>query len=134
MLCDLFTRKNDKLGILIFLEKSVPKTELSCMNIPNFQAKLPMIWPQSWHSLLKWSYIVQKCSTWNDKQCWWRKFSFSLHKKLIFHFLSATNRYFCEGGTKIQFENWTKTISKNIEHLGFKDQHFVEQKIICMYF
>jgi hypothetical protein len=40
-------------------------------------------------------------------------FSFYLHKKVIFYFQSATNRCFCEGATKIQFENWTKTIYKN---------------------
>jgi hypothetical protein len=44
-------------------------------------------------------------------------FHFFLHEKLIFHFLCDTNRCFSEGATKIQFENWAKTISKNIRTL-----------------
>ena len=31
---------------------------------------------------------------WNDKQCCLRKFSFSLHEKIIFHFSSAQNEVF----------------------------------------
>jgi hypothetical protein len=44
-------------------------------------------------------------------------FHFFLHEKLIFHFLSGANRCFNEGATKNQFENWAKTISKNIRTL-----------------
>jgi hypothetical protein len=53
-----------------------------------------------------------------ERQTMLMKFSLSWHEKLIFYFLSATNRYFCEGAAKIQYKNWTKTISKNSRPLG----------------
>jgi hypothetical protein len=41
-------------------------------------------------------------------------FQFLCTKKSFFYFLSDANRCFSEGATKIQFENWAKTISTNI--------------------
>jgi hypothetical protein len=53
-------------------------------------------------------------------------FHFLWMKNSFFYFLSGANRCFSEGATKIQFENWAKTISKKLEHLGFNIQHLVE--------
>ena len=61
--------------------------------IINFQAKWSILWPHSWHSLFKWSYIVHKGASWNSKQCCLREFSFSVHGKFIFHFPSAWNEF-----------------------------------------
>jgi hypothetical protein len=44
-------------------------------------------------------------------------FHFLCMKNSLFYFLSGANRCFSEGATKIQFENWDKTISKNIRTL-----------------
>jgi hypothetical protein len=40
------------------------------------------------------------CVSWDDNQCWFAEFLFLLHKKFIFHFLSAKNGFFCEASTK----------------------------------
>jgi hypothetical protein len=50
-----------------------------------------------------------------------------LHEKLILHFLSAIDRCFWEGVTKIRFDNWTKPISKNSRPLRVKIHHLVQQ-------
>jgi hypothetical protein len=44
-------------------------------------------------------------------------FIFFARKTHFFYFLSGANRCFSEGATKIPFENWAKTISKNIRTL-----------------
>jgi hypothetical protein len=44
-------------------------------------------------------------------------FHFLCTKNTFFYFLSGANQCFSEGATKIQFENWAKTISKNIRTL-----------------
>jgi hypothetical protein len=54
-------------------------------------------------------------------------FIFFAQKTHKFHFPSATNRSFCEGPTKIQFDNWKKQSPKLLEHLGFTIQHLFEQ-------
>ena len=64
------------------------------MKIHGFQAKWSILWPHSWHSLFKWSHIGHKGAYWNGKQCFLRKFSFSLDEKTIFPFLSAWNEFF----------------------------------------
>jgi hypothetical protein len=56
---------------------------------------------------------VQKCSTRNDKQFLYRKFSFSLHEKVIFYFLDGKNDFFCEATTKVHHDNWINPMSKN---------------------
>ena len=48
----------------------------------------------------KWSHIVHNGASWNGKQWYQRKFSFSLHRKFIFHFSSARKEASCEGPTK----------------------------------
>ena len=81
IICDLVSRKNKKLGMGKIFKKSVLRNELSCMKIPGFQGKWPMVWPHSWYSLFKWYHIVHKGAYWNGKQFFKREFSFSLHKK-----------------------------------------------------
>ena len=59
------------------------------MEINGIQAKWSILWPHSWHSLLKWSHIVHKGAYWNAKQCSLRKFSFSLNEKNHFSFFES---------------------------------------------
>ena len=46
------------------------------------------------------------CVSWNGKQCLQREFSFSLHKKSIFHFPSAEKGVICEAGTNNVLPKW----------------------------
>ena len=108
VICDQVSRKNNKLVIRQLFLKSVLRNELSCMKIHGLQTKWSILWPHSWHSLFKWSHIVQKGAYWNGKQCCLRDFSFSFHGKFIFHFSSAQNEFFCEGPTKYFLQNCTK--------------------------
>ena len=103
-------KNNNKLVIQQFFKKSVLRNELSSVKIHGFQAKWSILWPHSWHSLFKWSHIVQKGASWNGKQCCLREFSFFLNEKSIFHFSSAQNEFFCEGPTIYLLQNWTKSI------------------------
>ena len=107
IICDQVIRKNYKLVIRQLFLKNVLRNELSCVEIHGFQAKWSILWPHSWHSLFKWSYIVLKGASWNSKQCCLREFSLSLHKRAIFHFSSAQMRFFCEGPTIYLLQNWT---------------------------
>ena len=88
------SQENIKLVIWQLFLKSVLRNELSSLKIHGFQAKWSILWPRSWHSLFKWSHIVHKGASWNSKQCCLRKFSFSLHRKFIFHISSARNEIF----------------------------------------
>ena len=111
IICDQVTRKNNKLVIRQLFLKIVLKNELSCVKIHGFEAKWSILWPHSWHSLLKWSHIVHKGAYWNEKQCFLKNFLFSLHENFIFHFSSAKNEFFCEGHTIYLLQNWTEPIS-----------------------
>ena len=93
-ICGKVSRKNNKLVIQKLFWKCVLRNELSCVKIHGFQAKWSILWPHSWHSLFKWPHIVHKGASWNSKQCCLSEFSFSLHGKFIFHFLSAWNEFF----------------------------------------
>jgi hypothetical protein len=48
--------------------------------------------------------FLETCATWNDKKYCYREFSFSLYKKLTFHFSSAKYEFFCEATTKNHFD------------------------------
>ena len=88
------SQKNNKLVIRKLFLESVLRNELASMKIHGFQAKWSILWRHSWHSLFKWSHIVHKGASWNGKKCCQRKFSFSLHRKFIFHFSNAPNEGF----------------------------------------
>ena len=110
IICYQVSWKNNKLVIQKLFLKSILRNELSHVKIQGFQAKWSILWPHSWHNLFKWSHIVHKGASWNSKQCCLRKFSFSLHRKFIFHFSSARNEVFCEGPTIYLLQNCTKSI------------------------
>ena len=114
IICDLVLRKNKKLGIRKISWKRVLRNELQWTKIQDFQAKWRMLWWHSWHSLFKYFHIIYKRASWNGEQCCRRKFSFSLHKKIISHFPSAENGLFCEATTKNMLLIWTTKIYKNI--------------------
>ena len=54
------------------------------------------------------SYCAQDCIL-ECRQCFLRKFSFSLDEKFIFYFPSAQNEFFCEGPTIYLLQNWIKS-------------------------
>ena len=51
MLCDLVSRKINKLAILQIFIKSVLTTDLSCVKFHELKKQMPMLWPHSWNSL-----------------------------------------------------------------------------------
>ena len=56
---------------------------------------------------------MHTCVSWNDEQCWRRKFSLPEHRKTIFYFPSAKNGVFCEATTESRFQNGTTSFFKN---------------------
>jgi hypothetical protein len=58
------------------------------------------------------AHIMHMCASWYGKQCWFGKFLFPLRKKIIFHFISIKNKFFCEAPTKTMLQEWTTTIQK----------------------
>ena len=89
-----------------------------------------MLWPQSWHSFFKCAQFGHKHASLNHEQCCQINFSFSLHRKIIFHFLNAKNGYFCEAPTKIMLQNWSTLFLKNTRtHFMYKYQIVVCQTV-----
>jgi hypothetical protein len=112
MLFDLIASNNNKLGILIFFRKSVSKTELSCMRFLAFN--LSYQWYGHNHDIVcsddpVLCESVRLGMTNNVAEA---SFHFFFARKSHFSFFECHNQYFCKGATKIQFYNWTKTISK----------------------
>ena len=89
ILCDIVTIKNIKPEILQIFQKKTSQNELSCLRFKDFQAKRPLLWLESRHSLWQCAHIVHICASWDEEQCCSREFSFSSHQKAIFHFPSA---------------------------------------------
>ena len=56
---------------------------------------------------------MHTCVSWNDGQCWRRKFSLPEHKKTIFYFPIAKNEVFCEATNESRFRNGTTLFFKN---------------------
>ena len=105
--------KNNKLGIRQFNWKGVHRNELSSTKILGFRSKWRVLWPHPWHSLFKCAHILHKHASWKHEQCWRRKFSFSFHKKTIFHFPSVKNRFFCKAPTTNMLQNLRNTFFEN---------------------
>jgi hypothetical protein len=53
------------------------------------------------------------CAYWDGKQSSYWEFSFSMHKKINFHFLSVKIGFFCEGSTENTLPNYTNLIFNN---------------------
>ena len=129
-ICVLVSIQNNKLGIRILFLRSVLRNELSSTKIHSFEAKWRMLLPHSLHSLFKCSHIGHKRSSWNHEQCCRIKFSFSFHKKIIFHFPNAKSGFFCEAPTKTMLQNWTNIFSKNTRpHYIYKYPNVISQSV-----
>jgi hypothetical protein len=100
MFCDLVTMKNNKLGILQLFWKSVHKKELSRTKFYGFQAK----WASYSHNhdiVCSNNPILCPCmhlGMTNNVDLGSSNFRYT--KKIIFHFLSIKNGFFCEAFTK----------------------------------
>ena len=60
--------------------------------------------------------FVHTCVSWQDKQCWRRKFSTLLHEKIIFHFLNAPKVGFVKHLPRICWKFVKIYFIKIIEH------------------
>jgi hypothetical protein len=70
------------------------------------------------------------CAYWDGKQSSYWEFSFSMHKKINFHFLSVKIGFFCEGSTENTLQNYTNLIFNNSrKHLCIYYQFFVCMKL-----
>jgi hypothetical protein len=56
---------------------------------------------------------MHMCAYWDDKQSSYWEFSFSMHKKINFHFLSVKIGFFCEASTENTLQNYTTLIFNN---------------------
>jgi hypothetical protein len=113
MLCDLVARKNNKLGIIQFYKKGSQNRAIMYEDFltskPNYQ-----YYGHNHDIVCSNDHILCKCVRLGmEKNVFEGSFHFLCTKNSFFNFLSATNRCFCQRATKIQFDNWTKTISKN---------------------
>ena len=120
MICDLVSTKKYRLVIQKLYWKSVLRNELSSMKIHVFQAKWRMLWPHSWNSLLKCAHIRHRHTSWNHEQCFWIKFSFSVHKKIIYHIPSEKMGYFLKQVPKICGKLGEIHFLKILYHIIFK--------------
>ena len=110
-------QKNKKIEMRKIFKKSVLRNELSCMKIHGFQGKWPMVWPHSWYRLFKWYHIVNKGAYWNGKQFFKRGFSFSVRKKIIFHFTSAKIQFFMKNLPNLCCKIAPHHVKKILDHI-----------------
>ena len=76
-----------------------------------------MLWPHSWHSLLKCAHIIHKHASWKHRQCWRRKFSFLLDKKPFSIFRVWKIGFFAKYQPQICCKNWEIHYLKTLDHV-----------------
>ena len=104
------------------------------MKILGFRFKWQMLWPHPWHSLFKCAHILHKHASWKHGQCWRRKFSFSLHKKTIFHFPSVKNVFFfAKHQPQICCKTWEIHFLKILYHVICTNNQSVDSEKVSIY-
>ena len=94
---------------------------------------MTVLWPHPWLSFLKCSHSPHKHASWKHGQCSRRKFSFLLHKKTIFHFPSAKNRFFVKDQPQICCKNLEMHYLKTLYHVRCTNHQIVGSEKVSMH-
>ena len=116
ILCDLVSRKNNKLVITQISRKSVLRNDLPCTKIHDFQAKWPMLWQNLGHIFSNDVIFCTSVHPWMANKLTKEIFIF-LNEKSISHSCSAKNGFFREAPTKYLLQIGPHQFYRILDHI-----------------